>query len=274
MGRAYFRYIVQDVAAAIHFYREHLGFEVLQHTASGFAELERDGVCLLLNAPGAGGAVGTKLRDGEQPKPGGWNRVQLRVDDLLATYAALRRAGQQFRSDLIQGQGGKHALLEDPSGNLVELFEPRERRAANAGRPALAPFIAVDDVEPLISFLEHAFGAQAERMKSEDGITRQATVRLGDATLMLSRGTDLYGERPVTTHLYVDDVDATYVRALGAGGKSLQAPNDRFYGDRLGAIVDRWDNHWWIATHIVDVDPQTIKRHEAAEFRATYAETD
>lgn len=272
MAQAYFRYIVQDVDAAIHFYREHLGFEVRQHPASGFAELERDGVCLLLNAPGAGGA-GTKFPDGEPSRPGGWNRLQLRVDDLLATYASLRRAGQRFRSELIQGQGGKHALLEDPSGNLIELFEPRERRAANAGRPALAPFIAVDDVEPLISFLERAFGGQAERMKSEDGITRQATVRLGDATLMLSRGTDLYGERPMTTHLYVDDVDATYVQALGAGAKSLQAPNDQFNGDRRGAIVDRWDNHWWIATHIVDADPQTLKLREA-EFRATYAETD
>jgi catechol 2,3-dioxygenase-like lactoylglutathione lyase family enzyme len=117
------RYIVDDVDAAVHFYTTHIGFELRMRPAPGFAVLARDSLTLLLNAPGAGGA-GQTLSDGSVPAPGGWNRFQLEVDDLDTTVDRLREAGATFRSDIITGRGGRQALLQDPAGNLVELFQP------------------------------------------------------------------------------------------------------------------------------------------------------
>jgi catechol 2,3-dioxygenase-like lactoylglutathione lyase family enzyme len=109
-----------DVDAAIEFYRDRLGFDVDMHPVPGFARLSRDGLLLLLNAPGAGGAG----RAGGEPRPGGWNRFQLTVDDLHAVVDDLEQAGVTFRGQLVEGQGGNQILVEDPSGNPVELFEP------------------------------------------------------------------------------------------------------------------------------------------------------
>jgi catechol 2,3-dioxygenase-like lactoylglutathione lyase family enzyme len=117
------RYIVDDVQRAIGFYRDLLGFAVEMHPAPGFAALSRGGLRLYLNAPGAGGAG----RAGGTPQPGGWNRFQLEVDDLDAVWVALRDAGAKFRGGRVEGQGGAQALVEDPAGNLVELFEPKPR---------------------------------------------------------------------------------------------------------------------------------------------------
>lgn len=120
------RYIVEDVEAAIPFY-ENLGFEVIMHPAPGFAALRRGELGLLLNQPGAGGA-GTA---GGDPRPGGWNRFQVEVDDLDAIVAELRAVGADFRGDIVEGRGGRQVLLEDPSGNPVELFEPPAREPAD-----------------------------------------------------------------------------------------------------------------------------------------------
>ncbi|HEX2207614.1 MAG TPA: VOC family protein [Longimicrobium sp.] len=117
------RYIVNDVERAIAFYQGLLGFEVEMHPAPGFAALSRGDLRLYLNAPGAGGAG----RAGGSPAPGGWNRFQLEVEDLDAFLRPLRAAGARFRGDLAQGQGGAQILVEDPSGNVVELFEPKPR---------------------------------------------------------------------------------------------------------------------------------------------------
>jgi catechol 2,3-dioxygenase-like lactoylglutathione lyase family enzyme len=117
------RYIVDDVDAAADFYTRHLQFEVVMKPGPGFAMLRRDGLRLLLNTPGGGGGAGQTLSDGSTPKPGGWNRFQLAVDDLDAAVDKLREAGVDFRGDAITGRGGKQALAVDPSGNLVELFE-------------------------------------------------------------------------------------------------------------------------------------------------------
>jgi catechol 2,3-dioxygenase-like lactoylglutathione lyase family enzyme len=117
------RYIVEDVDAAADFYTRHLQFEVVMKPGPGFAMLRRDGLRLLLNTPGGGGGAGQTLSDGSTPKPGGWNRFQLAVDDLETTVDKLSKAGVEFRGDLITGRGGKQALAVDPSGNLVELFE-------------------------------------------------------------------------------------------------------------------------------------------------------
>ena len=117
------RYIVDDVDAAVYFYTSHLRFEVLMKPGPGFAMLRRGDLRLLLNVPGGGGGAGQQLADGSKPKPGGWNRFQVQVDDLDTAVAELRQAGVDFRGDTITGRGGRQALAVDPSGNLVELFE-------------------------------------------------------------------------------------------------------------------------------------------------------
>ena len=123
MGTVSVRYIVADVDAAIAFYTERLGFIVDMHPAPGFARLSRGDLRLLLNRPGAGGA-GQAAADSRIPEPGGWNRIQLEVADLEATVKTLKSAGCRFRSDVVMGNGGKQALVDDPSGNPIELFEP------------------------------------------------------------------------------------------------------------------------------------------------------
>src|SRR5215213_276855 len=116
------RYIVDDVEEAIAFYTERLGFGV-EFNPPGFAVLSRGELRLLLNEPGAGGA-GQPMPDGRNPEPGGWNRIQLEVDDLSSEVEALRDTEAHFRNEIVGGRGGKQILLEDPSGNPIELFEP------------------------------------------------------------------------------------------------------------------------------------------------------
>jgi catechol 2,3-dioxygenase-like lactoylglutathione lyase family enzyme len=118
------RYIVNELESAVDFYGR-LGFEVKMKPGPGFAMLQRDGLTLYLNTPQGGGGAGQALDDGSVPHAGGWNRFQLEVDDLAAEIERLKSFGVRFRSDVIDGSGGKQALAEDPSGNLVELFEPK-----------------------------------------------------------------------------------------------------------------------------------------------------
>lgn len=122
------RYIVNDVDEAIQFYEAHLGFDTVMHPAPGFAALERDGLTLFLNAPGAGGAgiAGTTAED--SPRPGGWARFQLIVDDLEALVADLTAGGVKLRGTIAHGVAGDQAVIEDPSGNPIELFQPYETR--------------------------------------------------------------------------------------------------------------------------------------------------
>ena len=124
MGSVSVRYIVDNVDAAIRFYTEHLGFAVTLHPGPGFALVSRGDLRLLLSAPAGGGGAGRDMPDGRRPEPGGWNRIQLEVDDLAATVARLKGLGCRFRNDIVTGNGGKQILIEDPSGNPVELFEP------------------------------------------------------------------------------------------------------------------------------------------------------
>ncbi len=119
------RYIVNDVPEAVAFYSEKLGFEVEMQPSPGFAALSKSGVRLLLNQPGAGGAG--QSSGGDTPSPGGWNRIQIEVENLAETAKALKHAGCSFRGEIVLGRGGKQLLVSDPSGNLVELFEPAPR---------------------------------------------------------------------------------------------------------------------------------------------------
>jgi catechol 2,3-dioxygenase-like lactoylglutathione lyase family enzyme len=123
------RYIVDDVDAAISFYCEHLGFQEVMHPAPAFAMLSRGDLRLVLSAPGAGPGGGQAMPDGRLPEPGGWNRFAIEVDDLDATVADLRRAGVRFRNDVVTGVGGRQILVDDPSGNPVELFQPTRPEA-------------------------------------------------------------------------------------------------------------------------------------------------
>ena len=118
------RYFVDDVDAAIGFYTSQLGFRLVMHPAPPFAMLERDDLRLLLSAPGGGPGGGAAMPDGTLPAPGGWNRFAIEVDDIEATVATLREHGAHFRNDIVNGTGGRQILVDDPSGNPVELFEP------------------------------------------------------------------------------------------------------------------------------------------------------
>ena len=119
------RYIVDDVDAAVGFYRDRLGFELRMQPGPGFAMLAHGGLRLLLNTPGGGGGAGQAMPDGRVPEPGGGNRFQIETNDLDGLIASLQ--GATFRNEIVEGRGGRQILVEDPSGNLVELFEPAQR---------------------------------------------------------------------------------------------------------------------------------------------------
>jgi catechol 2,3-dioxygenase-like lactoylglutathione lyase family enzyme len=124
------RYIVDDVDAAIEFYCGRLGFHEDMHPAPTFAMLSRGELRLVLSAPGGGPGGGGAMPDGTLPEPGGWNRFQLEVTGLDRMVEDLRERGARFRSDIIEGVGGNQVLIEDPSGNPVELFEPTRAEAS------------------------------------------------------------------------------------------------------------------------------------------------
>jgi catechol 2,3-dioxygenase-like lactoylglutathione lyase family enzyme len=119
------RYMVDDVEEAIAFYTHLLGFEVLTSFPPAFADVQRDRLRLLLSGPKS--SAGRPMPDGATPGPGGWNRIHLIVDDIETEVARLRQAGATFRNNVLEGPGGKQILLQDPSGNVVELFQPADR---------------------------------------------------------------------------------------------------------------------------------------------------
>ncbi|WP_027165551.1 VOC family protein [Mesorhizobium sp. WSM3224] len=122
MAQVSIRYIVDDVAASIAFYETHLGFAIERDARPAFASVTRGDLRLLLSGQGSSGA--RAMPDGRRPVPGGWNRILLVVPDLEQEVARLKGAGLVFRNDIITGVGGSQTLLEDPSGNLIELFQP------------------------------------------------------------------------------------------------------------------------------------------------------
>jgi catechol 2,3-dioxygenase-like lactoylglutathione lyase family enzyme len=116
------RYMVDDVQQSVDWYTKHLGFNLLSNAAPAFADVERGPLRLLLS--GERSSAGRAMPDGAKPAPGGWNRFELVFDDLEAEVERLRAEGVKFRNDVVSGPGGKQILLEDPSGNVVELFQP------------------------------------------------------------------------------------------------------------------------------------------------------
>lgn len=118
------RYMVHDVEAAINFYTTHFGFRLISNSAPAFADVERGDLRLLLSGPTS--SAGRPMPDGRQPEPGGWNRLHFVVDDIATEVERLRATGVRFRNDIVRGPGGAQILLEDPSGNPIELFQPRK----------------------------------------------------------------------------------------------------------------------------------------------------
>ena len=135
MAKVSVRYIVDDVDAAIEFYCTELGFQEDMHPAPSFAMLSRGDLRLVPSAPGGGPGGGQAMPDGTLPRPGGWNRFQLEVDDLEETVERLREHGARFRNEIITGVGGKQTLVEDPSGNPIELFQPTLAEARLSDTP-------------------------------------------------------------------------------------------------------------------------------------------
>jgi catechol 2,3-dioxygenase-like lactoylglutathione lyase family enzyme len=124
MAAVQVRYIVRDVEAAIAFYTQHLGFREVMHPAPTFAMLARGDLRLVLSAPSPAAGGGQSMPDGRVQEPGGWNRFAIEVDDIVETVARLQKVGAHFRNEIVTGVGGKQVLVEDPSGNPVELFQP------------------------------------------------------------------------------------------------------------------------------------------------------
>jgi catechol 2,3-dioxygenase-like lactoylglutathione lyase family enzyme len=118
------RYMVNDVQASVDWYTKHLGFSLLSNAEPAFADVERGSLRLLLS--GEKSSAGRPMPDGARPAPGGWNRFELVVEDIEAEVAKLRSFGLTFRNDIVRGPGGAQILLEDPSGNVIELFEPKK----------------------------------------------------------------------------------------------------------------------------------------------------
>lgn len=123
------RYMVEDVQASIDWYKDHLGFHLLSSALPAFADMARGPLRLLLS--GGASSAGRPMPDGEKPSPGGWNRFELVVDDISAEVDRLRSQGVTFRNDIVTGPGGSQILLQDPSGNVVELFQPAARQGGS-----------------------------------------------------------------------------------------------------------------------------------------------
>jgi catechol 2,3-dioxygenase-like lactoylglutathione lyase family enzyme len=124
MAMVQVRYIVNDVDVAVEFYTTHLGFTLEMHPAPAFAMLSRGALRLVLSSPNRAAGGGQAMPDGTLPEPGGWNRFSIEVSDIEATVERLMKTGARFRNDIVVGVGGKQIILEDPSGNPIELFEP------------------------------------------------------------------------------------------------------------------------------------------------------
>ena len=133
------------------------------------------------------------------------------------------------------------------------------------GYSSVTPYLVVQGVAQLIDFLKQAFEAtETERLTRPDGAIAHAEVRIGDSIVMMGEATDVFKPMPANIHLYVNDADAIYKRALRAGATSQQEPGDQFYGDRTAAVKDQFGNHWYIATHREDVPPEEMSRRFAA----------
>ena len=133
------------------------------------------------------------------------------------------------------------------------------------GYHTVTPYLIGPGTAALIDFLKASFGAQErERHMRPDGKIMHAEVKIGDSVVMMGEASDDFKPMPTSVHLYLEDVDAAYERAVQAGGKSLREPTDQSYGDRSAGVQDASGNHWWLATHVEDVSPEEMQRGQEA----------
>jgi PhnB protein len=133
------------------------------------------------------------------------------------------------------------------------------------GYHTVTPYLIGRGTAELIEFLKESFGAEdRERHMRPDGKIMHAEVKIGDSVVMMGEASDAFKAMPASIHLYLEDVDAAYKRALRAGGKSLREPTDQFYGDRSAGVEDAAGNQWWLATHVEDVSPEEMQRRQEA----------
>ncbi len=134
------------------------------------------------------------------------------------------------------------------------------------GYHSVTPYLVVQRAPALMQFLQDAFDAQETvRMTDPNGRIAHAEVKIGDSVVMLAEASDASSQMPAMIHLYVNDSDEAYRRALKAGATSLRAPEDQFYGDRSAGVKDAFGNQWWLATHVEDVSPEEVRRRAAAQ---------
>ncbi len=256
MDKTSIRYIVDDVESSIDFYTTYLGFQVQIHPAPGFAALDLGGIRLLLNQPEAGGA-GQDLQDGRTPKPGGWYRIQLQTNDLKSFYDRLQEKGVNFVYEIVEGKGGMQVLLEDPSGNIIEIFESNEKESSDdrnetfqpEGYSSVTPNLAIRKADNLASFLKKIFNATEHRLwREEDGSFVHGEFHIGDSMIMIGDVKDRFDPFPGMLYVYVPDVDATYKKAMSEGATSVEEPADQEYGDRRAAFSDPAGNKWYVAS--------------------------
>jgi tRNA-Thr(GGU) m(6)t(6)A37 methyltransferase TsaA len=172
------RYIVDDVDAAIAFYCSHLGFSEQMHPAPSFAMLTRGDLRLVLSSPGGGPGGGQSMPDGTSPEPGGWNRFSLEVDDIESAVARLRLVGTRLRNEIVNGVGGKQILIEDPSGNPVELFEPSRAEARLD--------VSTDAVSPTEDHLVRPIGRVESTLVDTADAPNQGHLGAPDAWLLIN----------------------------------------------------------------------------------------
>jgi len=136
------------------------------------------------------------------------------------------------------------------------------------GYHTVTPYLTVQGADQLIDFLKQVFEAkETERVTRPDGTIGHADVRIGDSVIMLAEASGEWKPMPGAIHLYVDDTDATYQRALQAGAASLMAPADQFHGDRMAGVKDPFGNVWWIVTHVEDVSPDELQKRADASWK-------
>lgn len=181
--------------------------------------------------------------------------IHLYVDDADTTYARAIQAGATSLYKMVdQSYGDREGGVKDPFGNTWFIATPKGWTPGPGQIRTVQPYLFLRHAEKMVPFLEQAFGATAEGVhKSPEGVVTHATIRIGDTTLEFSEAHGPYQPSPCHLHLYVPDTDAVYAQALRAGATSLEAPNDKPYGDRSAGVRDAWGNSWFIATHIKDV---------------------
>ena len=142
-------------------------------------------------------------------------------------------------------------------------------KAIPEGFHTVTPYLISSDAAKVLDFAKRAFGAtEVEKHLDDQGRIQHATMRIGDSMIMLGQGSDEWKPMPCMLHLYVPDVDATYKRAVAAGGRSLREPTNEFYGDRSSGVIDETGNQWWIATHVEDVSLEEMEKRMKAKGRS------